>query len=81
MNMGIIFYRHVLIGASPTQTVQQLMCAIYGIYVNILYVYMYGMSHPRAASQTLYRARARARPHAIFCAEKSALKNNCDSML
>ena len=41
--------------------------------------------HPGAASALhiidLYYSFVRTGPHAILCAEKSALKNNCDSML
>ena len=49
------------------------MRAIYGICIC---VYMYGASVIRAPLHRLCTG-----PHAIFCAEKSALKNNCDSML
>ena len=38
--------------------------------------YMYGTSVIRTPLHRLCTG-----PHAIFCAEKSALKNNCDSML
>ena len=61
------------------------MRAIYGIcmYVYVcmymyvyIYVCMYGTSIIHAPLHRLYTG-----PHAIFCAEKSALKNNCNSML
>ena len=45
------------------------MRAIYGICI-------YGTSVIRAPLHRLCTG-----PHAIFCAEKSALKNNCDSVL
>ena len=40
-----------------------------------MYICMYGTSIIRAPLHRLCTG-----PHAIFCAEKSALKNNCDSM-
>ena len=53
------------------------MRAIYGICMYVyMYICMYGMSVIRVPLHRLCTG-----PHAIFCAEKSALKNNCDSVL